>query len=73
MLAAAKLMGNKDLVYVAAKIRTVTRCRNTLSASAWRVRRSALQPNHPTTDDLAGILVSAVEAQLRVRRRGSSG
>jgi ethanolamine ammonia-lyase large subunit len=56
--AVAKLMGNKDLVYVAAKIRNVTRCRNTLGErGVFGVR---VQPNHPT-DDLAGILVSAVD------------
>ncbi|QJW92819.1 ethanolamine ammonia-lyase subunit EutB [Frigoriglobus tundricola] len=56
--AVAKLMGNKELVYAAAKIRTVTRCRNTLGErGVFGVR---VQPNHPT-DDLAGILVSAVD------------
>jgi len=56
--AVAKLMGNKDLVYVAAKIRNVTRCRNTLGErGVFGVR---VQPNHPT-DDLAGILISAVD------------
>jgi ethanolamine ammonia-lyase large subunit len=56
--AVAKLMGNKDLVYAAAKVRNVTRCRNTLGGrGVFGVR---VQPNHPT-DDLAGILVSAVE------------
>jgi ethanolamine ammonia-lyase large subunit len=56
--AVAKLMGNKDLVYAAAKVRTVTRCRNTMGErGVFGVR---VQPNHPT-DDLAGILVSAVD------------
>lgn len=56
--AVAKLMGNKDLVYAAAKIRNVTRCRNTMGGpGVFGVR---VQPNHPT-DDLAGILVSAVD------------
>ena len=56
--AVAKLMGNKELVYVAAKIRNVTRCRNTLGGpGVFSVR---VQPNHPT-DDLAGILVSALD------------
>lgn len=56
--AVAKLMGNKDLVYVSAKIRTVTRCRNTLGGrGVFAVR---VQPNHPT-DDLTGILVAALE------------
>lgn len=57
----AKLMGNKELVFVAAKIRNVTRCRNTLGErGVFGVR---VQPNHPT-DDLAGILVSAVDGLL---------
>jgi ethanolamine ammonia-lyase large subunit len=51
-------MGNKELVYAAAKIRNVTRCRNTLGErGVFGVR---VQPNHPT-DDLAGILLSAVD------------
>src|SRR4051812_34461087 len=56
--AVAKLMGNKDLVYVAAKIRTVTRCRNTLGERG--VLGVRIQPNHPA-DDLVGILVAAVD------------
>src|SRR5205823_6255455 len=57
----ARLMGNKDLVYVAAKIRNVTRCRNTLGQrGVFGVR---VQPNHPA-DDLAGILVAAVDGLL---------
>ena len=56
--AVAKLMGNKELVFAAAKIRNVTRCRNTLGErGVFGVR---LQPNHPT-DDLTGILVSALD------------
>ncbi|HVJ82400.1 MAG TPA: ethanolamine ammonia-lyase subunit EutB [Planctomycetia bacterium] len=56
--AVAKLMGNKELVYVAAKIRVVTRCRNTLGGrGVFAVR---VQPNHPA-DDLAGILLAAAE------------
>ncbi|HEX3147253.1 MAG TPA: ethanolamine ammonia-lyase subunit EutB [Gemmataceae bacterium] len=56
--AVAKLMGNKDLVYVATKIRTVTRCRNTLGErGVFGVR---VQPNHPA-DDLVGILVAAID------------
>jgi ethanolamine ammonia-lyase large subunit len=56
--AVAKLMGNKDLVYVAAKVRTVTRCRNTLGErGVFGVR---LQPNHPR-DDPAGIIVAAID------------
>jgi ethanolamine ammonia-lyase large subunit len=56
--AVAKLMGNKDLIYVAAKIRNITRCRNTLGEQG--VMAVRVQPNHPT-DDLMGILLSAVD------------
>lgn len=56
--AVAKLMGNKELVYAAAKMRVVSRCRNTLGGrGVFGVR---VQPNHPT-DDLGGILASALE------------
>jgi ethanolamine ammonia-lyase large subunit len=56
--AVAKLMGNKELVYVAAKVRNVTRCRNTMGQrGVFGVR---VQPNHPA-DDLAGILLSAID------------
>jgi len=56
--AVAKLMGNKELVLAAAKIRNVTRCRNTMGGrGVFGVR---VQPNHPR-DDLAGILISAVD------------
>lgn len=56
--AVAKLMGNKELVYVAAKVRVVTRCRNTLGErGVFGVR---VQPNHPA-DDLGGILLAAVD------------
>lgn len=56
--AVAKVMGNKDLVAVASKIRTVTRCRNTLGERGIFAVRT--QPNHPA-DDLMGILVSTLE------------
>jgi len=59
--AVAKLMSNKDLVLVASKIRNVTRCRNTLGQRG--VLGIRLQPNHPT-DDLAGILLAAVDGLL---------
>src|SRR5262245_5837375 len=56
--AVAKLMGNKDLVYTAAKIRVVTRCRNTLGErGVFGVR---VQPNHPA-DDLVGILTATAD------------
>src|ERR1700723_2806788 len=57
----AKIMSNKDLVLAAAKIRNVTRCRNTMG------ERGALgiraQPNHPV-DDVGGILLAAFEGLL---------
>ena len=59
--AVARLMGNKDLILAAAKIRNVSRCRNTLGGAG--VLAIRLQPNHPT-DDLAGILLSAVDGLL---------
>jgi ethanolamine ammonia-lyase large subunit len=59
--AAAKLMSNKDLVLSAAKIRVVTRCRNTMGQRG--VLGIRTQPNHPT-DDLGGILLSAADGLL---------
>src|SRR5262249_20494181 len=59
--AVAKLMSNKDLVLAANKIRNVTRCRNTLGQRG--VLGIRVQPNHPT-DDLAGILLAAVDGLL---------
>ncbi len=59
--AAAKLMSNKDLILAAARIRNVTRCRNTLGEQG--VLGIRVQPNHPA-DDLGGILLSAVEGLL---------
>src|SRR5207253_3776520 len=57
----AKLMGNKDLIAVASRIRNVTRCRNTLGeAGVFAVR---LQPNHPT-DDLQAILLATLDGLL---------
>jgi len=59
--AAAKLMSNKDLILAAAKIRVVTRCRNTMGERG--VLGIRLQPNHPA-DDIAGILLSAFDGLL---------
>jgi ethanolamine ammonia-lyase large subunit len=59
--AVAKLMGNKDLVIAASKIRVVTRCRNTMGErGVFGVR---IQPNHPS-DDLGGILLSTIDGLL---------
>jgi ethanolamine ammonia-lyase large subunit len=59
--AVAKIMSNKDLVLGAAKIRNVTRCRNTMGESG--VLGIRIQPNHPA-DDVGGILLAAFEGLL---------
>jgi ethanolamine ammonia-lyase large subunit len=59
--AAAKIMSNKDLVLAAAKIRNITRCRNTMGERG--VLGIRIQPNHPV-DDLGGILLAAFEGLL---------
>jgi ethanolamine ammonia-lyase large subunit len=56
--AVAKLMSNKDLILAASKVRVVTRCRNTMGQRG--VLGVRVQPNHPS-DDIAGILLSAVD------------
>jgi ethanolamine ammonia-lyase large subunit len=59
--AVAKIMSNKDLVLAAAKVRNVTRCRNTMGERG--VLGIRVQPNHPA-DDIGGILLSAFEGLL---------
>jgi ethanolamine ammonia-lyase large subunit len=59
--AVAKLMSNKDLILAAAKIRNVTRCRNTMGERG--VLGIRVQPNHPA-DDIGGILLAAFEGLL---------
>jgi ethanolamine ammonia-lyase large subunit len=59
--AVAKIMSNKDLVLGAARIRNVTRCRNTMGQEGVLGIRG--QPNHPS-DDIGGILLSAFEGLL---------
>ena len=59
--AVAKLMSNKDLVLAAAKIRNVTRCRNTMGERG--VLGIRVQPNHPA-DDVGGILLAAFEGLM---------
>jgi len=59
--AAAKLMSNKDLVLASARIRNVTRCRNTMGERG--VLGIRAQPNHPA-DDVGGILLAAFEGLL---------
>jgi ethanolamine ammonia-lyase large subunit len=59
--AVAKIMSNKDLILAAAKIRNVTRCRNTMGERG--VLGIRAQPNHPV-DDIGGILLAAFEGLL---------
>src|SRR6266436_3191347 len=59
--AVAKLMSNKDLVLASARIRNVTRCRNTMGEPG--VLGIRAQPNHPA-DDVGGILLAAFEGLL---------
>jgi ethanolamine ammonia-lyase large subunit len=59
--AVAKIMSNKDLILAAAKIRNVTRCRNTMGERG--VLGIRIQPNHPV-DDVGGILLAAFEGLL---------
>ena len=59
--AVAKIMSNKDLVLAAAKVRNVSRCRNTLGERGVLAIRT--QPNHPA-DDIGGIMLAAFEGLL---------
>ena len=59
--AVSKLMGNQDLILVAAKVRIVTRFRNTLGLPGRLSVR--LQPNHPT-DDPRGIVASIIDGLM---------
>jgi ethanolamine ammonia-lyase large subunit len=59
--AVAKLLSNKELILIAAKIRTVTSCRNTLGQRG--VLGIRVQPNHPA-DDVPGILLAAIDGLL---------
>jgi len=59
--AVAKIMSNKDLILAAAKVRNVTRCRNTMGERG--VLGIRIQPNHPV-DDVGGILLAAFEGLL---------
>jgi ethanolamine ammonia-lyase large subunit len=59
--AVSKLMRNQDLIAVAAKVRVVTRFRNTLGLPGSLAVR--LQPNHPS-DSPAGIAASIVDGLL---------
>ena len=59
--AVTKIMGNKDLILGAAKIRVITHCRNTMGQRG--VLGIRLQPNHPA-DDVGGILLAALDGLL---------
>jgi ethanolamine ammonia-lyase large subunit len=59
--AVAKLMGNKDLILAASKVRIITCCRNTMGEQG--VMGIRIQPNHPA-DDLGGILLSTIDGLL---------
>ena len=59
--AVAKIMSNKDLILAGAKIRNVSKCRNTMGEAG--VLGIRVQPNHPS-DDIGGILLSAFEGLL---------
>lgn len=56
-----KLMANKELAFVASKVRVVTRCRNTMGEPG--VMGVRIQPNHPS-DDLGGILASTLDGLM---------
>jgi ethanolamine ammonia-lyase large subunit len=59
--AVTKIMSNKDLILASAKIRNVTKCRNTMGERG--VLGIRVQPNHPA-DDVGGILLAAFEGLL---------
>jgi len=59
--AVSKLMRNQDLINVAARVRVVTRFRNTLGLPGTMAVR--LQPNHPA-DSPAGIVASIVDGLM---------
>jgi ethanolamine ammonia-lyase large subunit len=59
--ALTKISRNQDLIAVAAKIRVVTRFRNTLGLPGRLSSR--IQPNHPT-DDPKGVLASIIDGLL---------
>ncbi len=56
--AAAKLMGNMDLIYGASRLRVTATCKTTIGEKG--VLASRLQPNHPS-DDPDGITASVLE------------
>jgi ethanolamine ammonia-lyase large subunit len=56
--ATAKLMGARDLIAGSARLRVVTRCRNTMGEAG--VLGVRIQPNHPT-DDPSGVALSVID------------
>ncbi|MGJ0507732.1 MAG: ethanolamine ammonia-lyase subunit EutB [Methylocystis sp.] len=59
--AVSKISRNQDLIAVAAKIRVVTRFRDTIGLPG--TLSSRIQPNHPT-DDPKGVLASVIDGLL---------
>lgn len=59
--ATARLMGARDLMVAASRLRVVTRCRNTMGESG--VFGVRIQPNHPT-DDPTGVALSVLDGLL---------
>ena len=59
--AVSKLMGNGDLIAVAAKVRVITAFRSTLGLEGRLASR--LQPNHPT-DDVKAIAAATIDGLL---------
>jgi ethanolamine ammonia-lyase large subunit len=68
--AVSKICRNQDLIAIAAKIRVVTRFRNTLGL-AGRLS-SRLQPNHPTDDRAAFSPASSTGCYLAAAMRSSA-
>ena len=59
--AVTKLLANKELIAIAAKIKNIARCRNTTGIPGTLGIR--IQPNHPT-DNTAGIAASCIDGLL---------
>ena len=59
--AVTKLLANKELIAIAAKIKNISRCRNTTGVGGTLGIR--IQPNHPT-DNTAGIAASCIDGLL---------
>jgi ethanolamine ammonia-lyase large subunit len=59
--AVTKLLANKELIAIAAKIKNIARCRNTTGVA--RTLGVRIQPNHPT-DNTAGIAASCIDGLL---------